>query len=230
MKIIIFAATLIIAFTAVAAMGTTGAFGKTCRHVQLHGHFLNAECKTKKGNWTGSSLNISKCYMNNNGALMAKNAAYEKSCNKCVVEKDHLKCQCKDKKGKQQKASINMNSNISNIDGKLQCDKVKKNEARLFLFNPCFNMSLKGSVLTSSCQNNNGEDQKNTIDLNKHLGNMNGKLQAKHTQYAKSCTGCTFKWPQLKCTCKDKKGKAVKASFGVKKHIVNKNGKLVWKN
>lgn len=232
MKIVIFAATLIIAFAAVASMGSTGAYGKTCKNVALHGHFLNAECKTKKGAWTKSSLNISKCFTNDNGKLLAKNDAYQKSCKGCKVEKDHLKCECKTKKGKYVKASINMNSNISNIDGRLQCDKVKANEAKLFLSisSTCFDMKLKGSKLISSCQDAQGNNKNLSIDLNQHLGNINGKLQAKHTKYAKTCNKCTFKWPTLSCTCKDKKGKAVKASFGVKKHIVTKNGKLVWQN
>lgn len=49
------------------------------------------------------------------------------------------------------------------------------------------NIQLDGSTLSTKCQKSNGDSQQTSIDLNRYIGNQDGKLSWDDEDFSKTC-------------------------------------------
>ena len=96
----------------------------------------------------------------------------------------------------------------------------------------CKDVSLDGSVLIAKCENwtNNGktrEEKTSKLDLDKCIGNIDGKLTWGHTDYKKTSKSCKLiNQLTLQCESQSKKGAFVTTTYDLGLTVTNTNGTL----
>jgi hypothetical protein len=211
---------------------------KTCSSIVLKNNNLSAACKNKKGKNVTSKLALGKCIGNNNGQLTFGSNEFDKSSKNCKLDKKAMACLSKNAKGKWINSRINLDKVISNINGLLKCDKVKSKPAKkkpvlkihkhLTDFQKsCQNVKLNNNVLSGKCLNKKQKPINARINLDRCIGNNDGKLMAHMKQYNKSSKSCKLEESTMKCLSKNKKGKYISSQFDLSKIVGNINGRLV---
>merc|ERR1712032_484958 len=100
-------------------MGKTGgSFSRSCRKTKLKDSTLSSECKTRRGTWMATSVNLGSCVTNNNGSLK-RGGGYQNSSRRCVLHRGNtLSCQSKNIRGQWKQSSINLDTFIGNDNGR----------------------------------------------------------------------------------------------------------------
>ncbi|WP_113752097.1 mannose-binding lectin [Bordetella trematum] len=110
------------------ASAGSSTFQNSCRNIKLHsddnGAWISAECRTRSGNYTKSSIAI-RGLINDNGRLRGRSGeqtSYQKSCRDRRIswskEKVSISAVCRTRAGSENNTSIEI-LNIENQDGKL---------------------------------------------------------------------------------------------------------------
>lgn len=110
------------------ASAASSSFQNSCRNIKLHsndgGAWISAECRTRNGNFTPSTITINGL-VNNDGRLQGRSGeptSYHKSCKNRKIswnkEKVSISAVCRTRDGNERNTSIEL-LNIENRDGKL---------------------------------------------------------------------------------------------------------------
>eukprot|EP00729_Bicosta_minor_P007175 gene7175-17692_t len=85
-------------------------------------------------------------------------------------------------------------------------------------------------ILTASCKDSHGKDTASTLDLNKHVGNKNGKIDFNGADFGKSARALTLASSTLTCELRTISGQWVPATLNLDTAVENQNGTLVFVN
>ncbi|WP_332987291.1 CVNH domain-containing protein [Scytonema sp. PRP1] len=96
-------------------------------------------------------------------------------------------------------------------------------------------IEINGSILSTSCKKSNGDSQQTSIDLDKYIGNLDGKLSWSDKNFSKSCKNIapaqllSTRQLVLVAECKTAAGDTYYPSeIELDSHIVNIDGTLSY--
>lgn len=91
----------------------------------------------------------------------------------------------------------------------------------------CRNASISSSTLSASCEKANGGYQNTSIDLNPHIGNLDGSLSWDDKNFIQTCRKTSLSGGStLQGECKKKDQNFTNASINLDAHIANIDGTL----
>eukprot|EP00249_Psilotum_nudum_P000612 c12683_g1_i1 orf=608-985(-) len=93
----------------------------------------------------------------------------------------------------------------------------------------CNGLSVnQAGVLQATCENTNHISVSSTLDLNPHIINNNGHLQAGGGGFANSCNNIHLGGATLEASCAQTDGSRIQNFFDLNTNVANNNGKLQW--
>jgi hypothetical protein len=92
----------------------------------------------------------------------------------------------------------------------------------------CYSISVQGrNNLKALCKDHNSRIIESSVDLNKCIGNIEGKLTAQSGGYTQSTRNCAFKRGSiLFCECRTSQGKYKRSNINLNSLVGNINGIL----
>ena len=98
-----------------------GYYSATSKNVSLAGTVLKADCKTDKGDYQESSIDLNDFISNVDGCLEWRNGMFAANCQNFGLDSSSfLLAECKDESGTYYRAAINLDHHIINANGVLQ--------------------------------------------------------------------------------------------------------------
>ena len=93
----------------------------------------------------------------------------------------------------------------------------------------CYNSSVSGSVLSSTCRRINGSYNHTSINLNRYIENVDGGLTWQYGNFSQTCDGTGLYTPSVMASeCKTRAGNFVPSSIDLDQHIANIDGTLKY--
>lgn len=93
----------------------------------------------------------------------------------------------------------------------------------------CYNSSIQGSVLTSTCERANGGYNNSSIDLNPIIENVDGTLKWQPSNFIETCKNTKLAGSsQLAAECKTRAQQFVSTNINLDDHIANIDGTLKY--
>lgn len=113
----------------------TGSYSDTCRNIRVTGHYLDAECQRRDGQWNSTHLDLNDCdrgIVNDDGRLACSQSqitrlppgSYQQSCQDAKVEGRYLIANCRTRSGEVRSTHLDLTRcyrPIGNDDGRLVC-------------------------------------------------------------------------------------------------------------
>jgi hypothetical protein len=112
-----------------------GSYRESCRYAVYDGHRLKAQCRTERGKWRSTSLDLRACdrdIVNDDGHLHCggghysriPGGSYQRSCTDIRVRRGVLQAECRAKNGRWRDASAPAEAcrRFANRNGKLVCE------------------------------------------------------------------------------------------------------------
>jgi hypothetical protein len=113
-----------------------GSYRESCRFAVLDGHRLKAQCRTSRGRWRSTSLDLRACnadIVNDDGHLRCGRqsfsrippGSYQRSCTDIRVRRGILRAECRDRKGRWRDAAAPIDAcrRFANSNGRLGCEQ-----------------------------------------------------------------------------------------------------------
>jgi hypothetical protein len=113
----------------------SGSYRDTCRYLTQDGHRLKAQCRTSRGKWRSTSLDLRACdrdIVNDDGHLRCGGGSfsripagsYQRSCSDIRVRRGVLLAECRDRKGRWRDASAPADAcrRFANRNARLLCE------------------------------------------------------------------------------------------------------------
>jgi hypothetical protein len=113
-----------------------GSYRESCRYAVLDGHRLKAQCRTSRGRWRSTSLDLRACnadIVNDDGHLRCGRqsfsrippGSYQRSCTDIRVRRGILRAECRDRKGRWRDAAAPIDAcrRFANSNGRLGCEQ-----------------------------------------------------------------------------------------------------------
>jgi hypothetical protein len=113
-----------------------GGYRESCRYLTIDGHRLKAQCRTERGKWRSTSLDLRACdrdIVNDNGHLRCAggstysripSGSYQRSCSDIRVRRGLLLAECRDRRGRWRDASAPVDAcrRFANRNSELVCE------------------------------------------------------------------------------------------------------------
>ncbi|QSJ18402.1 CVNH domain-containing protein [Nostoc sp. UHCC 0702] len=93
----------------------------------------------------------------------------------------------------------------------------------------CYNSTIQGSVLTSTCERANGGSNTSSIDLNSVIENVDGGLKWQPSNFIETCRNTQLAGSsELAAECKTRAQQFVSTKINLDDHIANIDGTLKY--
>ncbi len=168
-----------------------GGWANTCRNASFDGYVLSAECRTQRGRWRTSGIDVRTCpypISNDDGDLVCgaipqqptPAGSYAQSCRAVTWDGYYLVAECQDQRGRWQDSVLDTRSctgDIGNRNGALICNSAPLPAGGWA--QSCRNGVMNGTVLTAECLRASGQWAMSSVDTAQcdlPLANTDGQL------------------------------------------------------
>ena len=152
--------------------------------------------------------------------------AFSKSSVDIVLDGSVLKAKCKDLEGSFQSSDINLNSYITNLEGKLDWALGGNFAATSHDLQFC-----GPSTLQAICKQTSGGEVLASINLDEHIGNIDGHLMFKRERpggFSATSKDIHLSGAELQAKCQANDGSYKDSTLDLNKYIGNIEGCLEW--
>ncbi|HEX8289516.1 MAG TPA: CVNH domain-containing protein [Pyrinomonadaceae bacterium] len=216
-------------------------FQDSCRDIRVYGNTLSARCRTERGGYVATSIEI-RGITNINGVLEylregRGRSTYQQTCNNIRISGATLSARCLREDNSYNNTSIYLRGIVNN-DGRLEYNRgdggnngdnsPPSNNPASFQ-DSCRNIRVNMTTLTAQCRDENGRWQASSIEI-RGIRNVNGNLEylregRRRSTYQDSCTEIRINGSNLRARCQRENGSYKPTSIELI-GIVNDNGRL----
>jgi hypothetical protein len=224
------------------ASSQNASFQDSCQNISVNGNTLSARCRTERGNYVSTSIEI-RGITNVNGNLEylrdgRGRSTFQDSCTDIRVGGATLTAQCRREDNSYSNTSIFLRG-IINDNGRLQYgrgggdDSVNPPSDNFASFqDSCRNIRVSVTTLSAQCRSENGRWRDSTVEI-RGITNVNGNLEylrdgRGRSTYQETCRNISIAGSTLMARCERENGSLKRASISLI-GIVNDNGRLRYK-